>query len=80
MNETTLQSILQNGELIEELSDGQFTGGIYSQKWRYNDTDYELWFDEDGAFEFQVYKSPEQYQQEIAAMVKTWIEAGNKLE
>ena len=80
MSEVTLHDVLEDGYYINELSDGQFTGGIYSQKWRYNDTDYELLFDEDGAFEFQVYKSPEQYQQEIAAMVKTWIEAGNKLE
>lgn len=80
MNEITIQSILENGELVEELSDGQFTGGVYSQKWRYNNTDYELLFDKNEAFEFQVYKSPKQYEQEITSMVKAWIEAGNKLE
>lgn len=55
MNEITIQDILSDGSYIEDLSDGQFTGSFYSERWNLNGVDYEVIFDNGEVFDFKVY-------------------------
>lgn len=61
MAEVTLHDVLENGHYINEISDGQFTGGVYSERWRYKSVDYELLWEDGEVIHWDIYKSkPEQ--------------------
>lgn len=61
MNEITLHDILEDGHYINEIGNGQFTGGIYSERWRYKSVDYKLFWEDGEVIHWDIYKGkPEQ--------------------
>lgn len=59
MHEVTLHDILEDGHYINEIEDDQFTG-VYSERWRYKNTDYELVWCGKEVVDWELYRSPEQ--------------------
>lgn len=74
MNEVTLKDILEDGHYINEIGNGQFTGGIYSERWRYKSVDYELIWDGKEVIYWMIY-SPEQTKENLEKSVTAYLNA-----
>lgn len=72
MNEVTLKDILEDGHYINEIGNGQFTGGIYSERWRYKSVDYELIWDGKEVIDWMIY-SPEQTKENLEKSVTAYL-------
>lgn len=78
MAEVTLHDVLENGYYINETSNGQFTGGVYSERWRYKNIDFELVWEGEEVIHWEIYQSPQQKQEEFQKMIeahkrKGWV-------
>ena len=73
MSEVTLHDILEDGYYINEISDGQFTGGVYSERWCYNYVDYELIWEGREVIDWGVYLSPEERNLNLEKSIKSYL-------
>ena len=79
MSEVTLHDILEDGHYINEISAGQFTGGIYSERWRYKDVDYELRWEDGEVIHWDIYKSKQEHDEIIQQFLKRPFKNGVRI-
>lgn len=65
MGEVTLYDVLEYGHYVNEISNGQLTGGVYSERWRHKGVDYELVLEDGEVIHWRVYRSPEQKKEDF---------------
>lgn len=79
MSEVTLHDILEDGHYINEISDSQFTGNVYSERWRYKNVDYGLVWDGREVVHWELYVSPEQKKEDFQKMLNYEIRNGRRV-
>lgn len=79
MSEVTLHDILEDGHCINEIGNGQFTGGIYSERWRYKDVDYELLWEDGEVVHWGIYKGKPEQDEIIQIFIKRPFKNGVRI-
>ena len=79
MSEVTLHDVLEDGHYINEISDSQFTGNVYSERWRYKSVDYELRWEDGEVIHWDIYKSKQEHDEIIQQFLKRPFKNGVRI-
>ena len=79
MSEVTLHDVLEDGYYINEISDSQFTGNVYSERWRYKDVDYKLVWEDGEVIHWDIYRSKQEQDEIVQTFLKRPFKNGVRI-
>ena len=79
MSEVILHDVLEDGYYINEISDSQFTGNVYSERWRYKDVDYKLVWEDGEVIHWDIYRSKQEQDEIVQTFLKRPFKNGVRI-